>query len=52
MPQMAPMSWIIIYMTFITILLMFNMKMYFQKKNQLMMKTISVNKINEKSWKW
>nr|ACY00188.1 ATP synthase F0 subunit 8 [Bacillus atticus] len=52
MPQMAPMSWMSMYMYFIFMMMMFIMMIYFNK----MMKKISINELknmnNEKLWKW
>nr|QPT68416.1 ATP synthase F0 subunit 8 [Phraortes sp. 1 NS-2020] len=52
MPQMAPMSWIIIYMLFIMITMMFNMKIYFHKSNKLTKEFKNNNKMIDKTWKW
>nr|WNL54488.1 ATP synthase F0 subunit 8 [Amitermes coachellae] len=52
MPQMMPMEWTMLYITFLATFLMFNIMNYFiQSPNQLpkTKKTISTNKIN---WKW
>nr|WID87032.1 ATP synthase F0 subunit 8 [Carausius sp.] len=51
MPQMAPMNWIYIYILFITILLMYMSKMYFNKMTTM---TNTDNKIIKSNnyWKW
>nr|QPT74075.1 ATP synthase F0 subunit 8 [Micadina brachyptera] len=53
MPQMAPMSWMMIYLYFMLIMLMFITKIYFNMNNSMNSKSymFSVNK-NEKTWKW
>nr|AQP29100.1 ATP synthase F0 subunit 8 [Labiotermes sp. BRA008] len=52
MPQMMPMEWTMLYITFLATFLMFNIMNYFtQSPNQQSKKekTININKIN---WKW
>nr|QZK21925.1 ATP synthase F0 subunit 8 [Amitermes sp. QLD_087] len=52
MPQMMPMEWTMLYITFLATFLMFNIMNYFiQSPHQpmKMKKTISIYKIN---WKW
>nr|AIY61805.1 ATP synthase F0 subunit 8 [Ateuchotermes sp. TB-2014] len=52
MPQMMPMEWTLLYITFLMTFLMFNIMNYFtQVTNQqsTMKKSIHTNKIN---WKW
>nr|AQP29735.1 ATP synthase F0 subunit 8 [Tetimatermes sp. A TB-2017] len=52
MPQMMPMEWMLLYLTFLMTFLMFNIMNYFaQSPNQeaKTKKNIHTNKIN---WKW
>nr|ABN10486.1 ATP synthase F0 subunit 8 [Reticulitermes virginicus] len=52
MPQMMPMEWTILYITFLATLLMFNIMNYFMQspsKNSTTKPTINVNNMN---WKW
>nr|AIY61974.1 ATP synthase F0 subunit 8 [Anoplotermes group nr. E1 TB-2014] len=52
MPQMMPMEWTLLYITFLMTFLMFNIMNYFtQTPNQeaTTKKSIRINKIN---WKW
>nr|QXT44547.1 ATP synthase F0 subunit 8 [Anoplotermes sp. J01] len=52
MPQMMPMEWTILYITFLATFLLFNIINYFaQSPNQeaKTKKSIYINKIN---WKW
>nr|APU93562.1 ATP synthase F0 subunit 8 [Noditermes lamanianus] len=52
MPQMMPMEWLMLYITFLTTFLMFNILNYFiqSSSNQIKeKKTININKMN---WKW
>nr|AQP27863.1 ATP synthase F0 subunit 8 [Anoplotermes banksi]URH16674.1 ATP synthase F0 subunit 8 [Anoplotermes banksi] len=52
MPQMMPMEWTLLYITFLMTFLMFNIMNYFaQAPNQEVTtkKNIHVNKVN---WKW
>nr|YP_004021855.1 ATP synthase F0 subunit 8 [Ramulus irregulariterdentatus]BAJ24481.1 ATP synthase F0 subunit 8 [Ramulus irregulariterdentatus] len=52
MPQMAPMSWMMLYMYFIMMLMIFIIKMYFNKevmmKLKMNLKTIQLMN----NWKW
>nr|YP_009351095.1 ATP synthase F0 subunit 8 [Globitermes globosus]AQP28559.1 ATP synthase F0 subunit 8 [Globitermes globosus] len=52
MPQMMPMEWTMLYITFLATFLMFNIMNYFMQSptsQTSTKKTINVNKIN---WKW
>nr|YP_010882118.1 ATP synthase F0 subunit 8 [Sungaya inexpectata]WID87019.1 ATP synthase F0 subunit 8 [Sungaya inexpectata] len=51
MPQMAPMSWMILYLYFMMLMMMFMTKMYFNMttKTTIEFKEIKMNKYN---WKW
>nr|QZK21964.1 ATP synthase F0 subunit 8 [Amitermes sp. QLD_104] len=52
MPQMMPMEWTMLYITFLATFLMFNIMNYFiqsPNKQTTMKKIISIHKIN---WKW
>nr|BAJ24572.1 ATP synthase F0 subunit 8 [Sipyloidea sipylus] len=52
MPQMMPMSWMILYMFFILLMMLFMTKMYFYKKT---MKEENMNKnmiTKQINWKW
>nr|AIY62052.1 ATP synthase F0 subunit 8 [Syntermes spinosus] len=51
MPQMMPMEWTMLYITFLTTFLMFNIMNYFiqSPKKSKEMKITTTNKMN---WKW
>nr|URH16622.1 ATP synthase F0 subunit 8 [Neocapritermes utiariti] len=52
MPQMMPMEWTMLYITFLATFLMFNIMNYFiqqPNKQKVTKKIINVNKTN---WKW
>nr|QZK22250.1 ATP synthase F0 subunit 8 [Amitermes sp. WA_042] len=52
MPQMMPMEWTMLYITFLATFLMFNIMNYFMQSPNTQTKTkktISTHKIN---WKW
>nr|QZK22172.1 ATP synthase F0 subunit 8 [Amitermes sp. QLD_277] len=52
MPQMMPMEWMMLYITFLATFLMFNIMNYFIQSPNKQTKTkkiISMHKIN---WKW
>nr|WMY23991.1 ATP synthase F0 subunit 8 [Mimeutermes giffardii] len=52
MPQMMPMEWTLLYITFLATFLMFNIMNYFAQtpnKQTQTKKSISINKTN---WKW
>nr|AHZ01495.1 ATP synthase 8 [Clonopsis maroccana] len=52
MPQMAPMSWMMLYLYFLITMMLFIMMIYFNKTiNEI--KIIKFKKTNnEKNWKW
>nr|YP_004021420.1 ATP synthase F0 subunit 8 [Heteropteryx dilatata]BAJ24546.1 ATP synthase F0 subunit 8 [Heteropteryx dilatata] len=52
MPQMAPMSWMLMYLYFIIIMIMFITKVYFNKTTNINMKMKYQTNIKEKNWKW
>nr|AET13033.1 ATP synthase F0 subunit 8 [Bittacomorphella fenderiana] len=54
MPQMAPMSWLILFMFFSIIFIMFNMMNYYNSMPIYSSKTKSITniKINSMNWKW
>nr|YP_009351784.1 ATP synthase F0 subunit 8 [Atlantitermes oculatissimus]AQP28353.1 ATP synthase F0 subunit 8 [Atlantitermes sp. D TB-2017]AQP30664.1 ATP synthase F0 subunit 8 [Atlantitermes oculatissimus] len=52
MPQMMPMEWTLLYITFLMTFLMFNIMNYFSQspnKQKTMKKIINIHKTN---WKW
>nr|YP_009350757.1 ATP synthase F0 subunit 8 [Ateuchotermes retifaciens]AQP27709.1 ATP synthase F0 subunit 8 [Ateuchotermes retifaciens] len=52
MPQMMPMEWTLLYITFLMTFLMFNIMNYFMQtpqKQSMTSKSIHAKKIN---WKW
>nr|YP_010025536.1 ATP synthase F0 subunit 8 [Reticulitermes ovatilabrum]QOQ35835.1 ATP synthase F0 subunit 8 [Reticulitermes ovatilabrum] len=52
MPQMMPMEWMSLYITFLATLLMFNIMNYFMQspnKKSTTKRNINVNNMN---WKW
>nr|QXT44417.1 ATP synthase F0 subunit 8 [Acholotermes sp. CMRT125]QXT44430.1 ATP synthase F0 subunit 8 [Acholotermes sp. CMRT134] len=52
MPQMMPMEWTLLYLTFLMTFLMFNIMNYFTQTAQQqvkMKKTVDIKKTN---WKW
>nr|QXT44053.1 ATP synthase F0 subunit 8 [Anenteotermes nanus] len=52
MPQMMPMEWTLLYMTFLATFLMFNIMNYFAQTPQQQSKTKKFININKTSWKW
>nr|YP_004021393.1 ATP synthase F0 subunit 8 [Phobaeticus serratipes]BAJ24533.1 ATP synthase F0 subunit 8 [Phobaeticus serratipes] len=52
MPQMSPMSWLMIYMYFISMYLLFIMKIYFKKNNNIKMKIKQLSNNYKNNWKW
>nr|ARH55109.1 ATP synthase F0 subunit 8 [Niptus hololeucus] len=50
MPQMAPLSWSILYLLFLMIFLMINMINYYNKNYMLKNKNFKKNKFI--NWKW
>nr|YP_009350445.1 ATP synthase F0 subunit 8 [Nasutitermes octopilis]AQP27069.1 ATP synthase F0 subunit 8 [Nasutitermes octopilis] len=52
MPQMMPMEWTLLYITFLSTFLMFNIMNYFaQLPNKKSSAKESIN-INKTNWKW
>nr|YP_009351446.1 ATP synthase F0 subunit 8 [Acidnotermes praus]AQP29618.1 ATP synthase F0 subunit 8 [Acidnotermes praus] len=52
MPQMMPMEWTLLYITFLATFLMFNIMNYFaQTPHQQHKAKMSIH-INKTSWKW
>nr|DAZ87576.1 TPA_asm: ATP synthase F0 subunit 8 [Stiretrus anchorago] len=52
MPQMSPLWWEILFMIFIISYLLFNILIYFNKKNLLIIKDNKFKKINNLNWMW
>nr|WRO44990.1 ATP synthase F0 subunit 8 [Asiopodabrus sp. 'cheni'] len=53
MPQMAPLSWLNLFIFFITVFLIFNSLNYFYFNKSFNSKSKSINKNNIKTnWKW
>nr|WKU84199.1 ATP synthase F0 subunit 8 [Talahua fervida] len=53
MPQMAPISWLILFMLFSTIFILFNTMNYFIYSPLLIKsKNIKKNSMNSMNWKW
>nr|YP_010709593.1 ATP synthase F0 subunit 8 [Sosibia gibba]WCS40808.1 ATP synthase F0 subunit 8 [Sosibia gibba] len=52
MPQMMPMSWIMIYIYFLMMMMMFITKMYFYKNMKKNSMTTHMKTQQEKIWKW
>nr|YP_004021608.1 ATP synthase F0 subunit 8 [Entoria okinawaensis]BAJ24429.1 ATP synthase F0 subunit 8 [Entoria okinawaensis] len=52
MPQMAPMSWMILYMFFIIILMTFFIKIYFNKEIMMKLNSTSKTIYTKNNWKW
>nr|AXS65252.1 ATP synthase F0 subunit 8 [Bostrichoidea sp. 5 KM-2017] len=51
MPQMAPMSWSILYLMFMIMLVMVNIMNYYIKNLKITSKSNEMKKIS-KNWKW
>nr|QEH58957.1 ATPase subunit 8 [Metrocoris sp. XD-2019] len=51
MPQMAPMSWTMLFLMFISMVVLINMMMYFNK-NYLTKKELIKSKMKMMNWKW
>nr|YP_010535834.1 ATP synthase F0 subunit 8 [Luprops yunnanus]UYB79046.1 ATP synthase F0 subunit 8 [Luprops yunnanus] len=51
MPQMAPMNWFLLSITFITILVLFSTLSHFMSLPSIKNKSIKSNK-NSLNWKW
>nr|QNP10035.1 ATP synthase F0 subunit 8 [Ochthebius delgadoi] len=53
MPQMAPMNWLVLFITFSMIFLMFNSMNYFSfKYNNLNKNKLFNKKLIKLNWKW
>nr|ATI10798.1 ATP synthase F0 subunit 8 [Calvisia medogensis] len=52
MPQMMPMSWIIMYMYFLMITIIFITKIYFYKQKKTIPNKMTLLSSNEQYWKW
>nr|YP_009350770.1 ATP synthase F0 subunit 8 [Havilanditermes proatripennis]AQP27722.1 ATP synthase F0 subunit 8 [Havilanditermes proatripennis] len=52
MPQMMPMEWTLLYITFMTTFLMFNIMNYFAQSPNKKSKTKKSIEINKTIWKW
>nr|YP_010518628.1 ATP synthase F0 subunit 8 [Neohirasea stephanus]UXO94153.1 ATP synthase F0 subunit 8 [Neohirasea stephanus] len=52
MPQMAPMSWMIIYIYFMLIMMMYITKMYFTKNTYIKKSLKNLIEKKENNWKW
>nr|WMY24212.1 ATP synthase F0 subunit 8 [Coarctotermes pauliani] len=52
MPQMMPMEWTLLYITFLMTFLMFNIMNYFAQSPNTQSKTKSSINIHKTSWKW
>nr|QXT44508.1 ATP synthase F0 subunit 8 [Asagarotermes coronatus] len=52
MPQMMPMEWTLLYMTFLATFLMFNIMNYFTQTSHQQSKTKKSIPINKTNWKW
>nr|URH16661.1 ATP synthase F0 subunit 8 [Embiratermes neotenicus] len=52
MPQMMPMEWTMLYITFLATFLMFNIMNYFSQSPSTQSKTKKTININKTIWKW
>uniref|UniRef100_UPI00315D5A8A ATP synthase F0 subunit 8 n=1 Tax=Parasipyloidea carinata TaxID=3126553 RepID=UPI00315D5A8A len=52
MPQMMPMSWMIIYIYFMFVMITFIVKLYFNKYTTKTSSTTTINYSKETNWKW
>nr|YP_009351342.1 ATP synthase F0 subunit 8 [Postsubulitermes parviconstrictus]AQP29315.1 ATP synthase F0 subunit 8 [Postsubulitermes parviconstrictus] len=52
MPQMMPMEWTLLYITFLMTFLMFNIMNYFAQSPNSQQKTKKFIHINKTNWKW
>nr|WAX39171.1 ATP synthase F0 subunit 8 [Anaplecta sp. 5 ZQW-2020]WAX39184.1 ATP synthase F0 subunit 8 [Anaplecta sp. 5 ZQW-2020] len=52
MPQMMPMSWLMLFMMFTTTFITFNVLSYFNYKQQPHNKKMKNYKNNTMTWKW
>nr|URH16843.1 ATP synthase F0 subunit 8 [Cornitermes pugnax] len=52
MPQMMPMEWTMLYITFLATFLMFNIMNYFIQSPSSQSETKKIIHINKTNWKW
>nr|AIY61844.1 ATP synthase F0 subunit 8 [Cephalotermes rectangularis] len=52
MPQMMPMEWTMLYITFLATFLMFNIMNYFAQSPTTQTKTKKTINVNKTNWKW
>nr|YP_009351277.1 ATP synthase F0 subunit 8 [Polyspathotermes sulcifrons]AQP29113.1 ATP synthase F0 subunit 8 [Polyspathotermes sulcifrons] len=52
MPQMMPMEWTMLYITFLMTFLMFNIMNYFIQSSSKQIKSKKIININKMNWKW
>nr|AMX22541.1 ATP synthase F0 subunit 8 [Coptotermes acinaciformis raffrayi] len=52
MPQMMPMEWMTLYITFLMTFLMFNIMNYFTQSPNMTTKITSTINVNKMNWKW
>nr|AQP26941.1 ATP synthase F0 subunit 8 [Procapritermes sp. 1 TB-2017] len=52
MPQMMPMEWTLLYITFLATFLMFNIMNYFNQSPNKQTKIKKMININKTNWKW
>nr|YP_009351394.1 ATP synthase F0 subunit 8 [Inquilinitermes inquilinus]AQP29469.1 ATP synthase F0 subunit 8 [Inquilinitermes inquilinus] len=52
MPQMMPMEWTMLYITFLTTFLMFNIMNYFIQSPSIHSKEKKLINTNKTNWKW
>nr|AQP29354.1 ATP synthase F0 subunit 8 [Microtermes sp. E16] len=52
MPQMMPMEWLTLYITFLATFLMFNIMNYFNQSPNKKTSTKEAINTNKMSWKW
>nr|AQP27761.1 ATP synthase F0 subunit 8 [Microcerotermes sp. B TB-2017] len=52
MPQMMPMEWTMLYITFLATFLMFNIVNYFTQSPMQQSKTKKTINTNKTNWKW
>nr|YP_009250496.1 ATP synthase F0 subunit 8 [Coptotermes michaelseni]AMX22747.1 ATP synthase F0 subunit 8 [Coptotermes michaelseni] len=52
MPQMMPMEWMTLYITFLMTFLMFNIMNYFTQSPNTTAKITSTITVNKMNWKW
>nr|AIY61831.1 ATP synthase F0 subunit 8 [Leptomyxotermes doriae]URH16544.1 ATP synthase F0 subunit 8 [Leptomyxotermes doriae] len=52
MPQMMPMEWALLYITFLTTFLMFNIMNYFSQSPSKQSKTSKYINTYKVNWKW